>query len=144
MAYLCRICDFKFEIFQLAEYLRTYIYITIFYLWGRSIKRRIIQKQVQHYLISIAGLIRFWIMIRTIKYFIVDNINASRYLWYMYYIPLLTIPFLGLLTAMSLGKAEDYKLPEWTGALYIPTIISIVWRLYPVNAQIRIYISRLL
>lgn len=45
----------------------------------------------------------------------------------MYYIPLLTIPFLGLLTAMSLGKAEDYKLPEWTGALYIPTIISIVF-----------------
>ena len=49
IAYLCRMCDFEFEIFQLAGYLRTYIYITIFYLWGRSIKRRIIQKQVQHY-----------------------------------------------------------------------------------------------
>ena len=127
MAYLCRMCDFEFEIFQLAGYLRTYIYITIFYLWGRSIKRRIIQKQVQHYLISIAGLMVFWIMIRTIKYFIVDNINVSRYLWYMYYIPLLGIPFLGLLTAMSLGKAEDYKLPEWTRVLYIPTIIAIVF-----------------
>ena len=66
IAYLCRMCDFEFEIFQLAGYLRTYIYITIFYLWGRSIKRRIIQKQVQHYLISIAGLMIFWIMIRTI------------------------------------------------------------------------------
>lgn len=127
IAYLCRMCDFEFEIFQLAGYLRTYIYITIFYLWGRSIKRRIIQKQVQHYLISIAGLMIFWIMIRTIKYFIADNINVSRYLWYMYYIPLLGIPFLGLLTAMSLGKAEDYKLPEWTRVLYIPTIIAIVF-----------------
>ena len=127
IAYMCRMCDSKDAVFKLAGYLRTYIYITIFYLWGRSIKRRIIQKQVQRYLISIVGLMIFWIMVRTIKYFIVDSINVSRYLWYMYYIPLLAIPFLGLLTAMSLGKAEDYKLPEWTRVLYIPTIVSIVF-----------------
>lgn len=126
-AYICRMLDTKNSIFKLAGYLRTYIYITIFYLWGRSVKRRIIQKQVQRYLMCIAGLMIFWIMIRTAKYFMVDSINVSRYLWYMYYIPLLAIPLSGLLVAMSLGKEEEYKLPKWTGILYMPTVVSILF-----------------
>ncbi len=127
VAYICRMLDTKNSIFKLAGYLRTYIYITIFYLWGRSVKRRIIQKQVQRYLMCIASLMIFWIMIRTAKYFMVDSINVSRYLWYMYYIPLLAIPLSGLLVAMSLGKEEEYKLPKWTGILYMPTVASILF-----------------
>ena len=48
-------------------------------------------------------------------------------LWYGYYFPMLFIPLLCVLVALSLGKPENYRLPKWTGFLYIPTTMLLLF-----------------
>lgn len=103
--------------------LRASIYIGMFIAWGVSIHRRIVQPQVSRYLIAISALMVFWIIIRTIRYSLNDCIWLMRYLWYLYYLPLLFIPLLGVFVALSLGKAENFRLPKWAALFYIPTAV---------------------
>ena len=103
--------------------LRASIYIGLFVAWGGSIHRRIVQPQVNRYLIAISALMVFWIILRTIRYSLTDCIWLMRYLWYLYYLPMLLIPLLAVFVALSLGKAESFRLPNWTVLFYIPTAL---------------------
>ncbi len=104
------------------------IYFGLFITWGISIKRRIIQKQTLMFLLGIVALIVFWFMVRTIKFiYIEEGTNIERWFWYAYYIPMILIPLISLFISLSLGKLEDYRLPNWTKLIYIPTIVLIVF-----------------
>lgn len=105
--------------FVLFPYLRSFIYIGLFIAWGISIRRRIVQKQVAQYLTGISVLLILWFTFRSAKYFIFWQPTAIRYLWYLYYLPMLFIPILALLVALSLGKPDDYRLPKAACALWI-------------------------
>ena len=103
----------------LFSYLRSFIYIGLYAAWGLSIRQRIVQKQVGRYLVSVSVLLILWFSFRTVKYFIFWQPGAVRYLWYLFYLPMLFVPMLALLIAMSLGKPDDYRLPKWTMALWL-------------------------
>lgn len=96
----------------LFSYLRSFIYIGMFAAWGLSVRQRIVQKQVRRYLTGVSLLLILWFTLRSAKYFIFWQPNVTRYLWYLYYLPMLFIPTLALLIAMSLGKPDEYKLPK--------------------------------
>ena len=100
---------------------RSLLYLGLFAAWGISLRRRVMQPQTRHFLTSIAGLIVFWLLDRTVKYFFVTTAAATRYLWYGFYLPLLFIPLFAVLVAASLDKPEDYRLPRWTRLLYFLT-----------------------
>ena len=100
--------------------LRSAIYIGLFAAWGVSVRRRIIQPQVCRYLTAISALMVFWVLVRTIRYLFAEDPWLLRQLWYMYYLPMLFIPFLAVSVAMSLGKPEGFRLPKWTALLYLP------------------------
>lgn len=93
---------------------RTGIYLALFTWWGVSVRRRILQTQVRRYLTAAAALMLFWMSVRTAKYFFVTDPDTARRLWYLYYFPMLFIPLLALLVALSLGRPEHYRLPQWT------------------------------
>ena len=99
---------------------RSFLYIGLFTFWGISVHRRVMQAQTRRLLTAIAGLMVFWIMERTVKYFLVTDPIIVRYLWYLYYLPMLLIPLLSVFVAASLGKPENYRLPGWTRWLYMP------------------------
>ncbi len=100
------------------------IYFGLFITWGISIKRRIIQKQTLIFLLGIVALIVFWFMVRTIKFIYIErDTNIERWFWYAFYIPIILIPLISLFISLSLGKLEDYRLPKWTGLIYIPIIV---------------------
>lgn len=101
--------------------IRSAIYIELFIAWGVSLHRRIIQPQVRRYLTSISVLVVFWMTVRTIRYSLDECIWLMRYLWYLYYLPMLLIPLLAVFVALSLGKSDNFRLSKWTGLLYIPT-----------------------
>ena len=101
--------------------IRSAIYIELFIAWGVSLHRGIIQPQVRRYLTSISVLMVFWMTVRTIRYSLVECIWLMRYLWYLYYLPMLFIPLLAVFVALSLGKPDNFRLSKWTGLLYIPT-----------------------
>lgn len=121
-AYSCRIIG-RFPFGAAASHLRTFLYIALFMMWGYSVRRRIIQRQSRRYVTIIAFLIVFWLTVRTIKYtvFTWDFFpNVARYLWYLYYLPMLFIPLLTAFTAASIGKRENYRTPKRLKLLYIP------------------------
>ena len=92
--------------------LRSLIYIFLLSWWGISIFRRILQKQLRHYLMLIAALMVVWLLLRTVKYLFAYD-DLSRYLWYFYYLPMIFIPLMSFFSAMSLGKSENWQLPAW-------------------------------
>lgn len=58
-------------------------------------------------------------VVRSAKYFIFWQPDAVRYLWYLFYLPMLFVPMLALLIAMSLGKPDEYKFPKGMSVLWI-------------------------
>lgn len=106
--------------------IRSFIYIFIFFSWGISVRRRILRKQTRYFMFTLAMLMVFWMILRTLRYYAADNHDLARILWYMYYIPMLMIPVFMLFTAISLGKQDEYSLPVIVRLLIIPTALLIV------------------
>lgn len=107
---------------EVLSIVRTLVYIGLLAAWGISVQTRIIQTQVRRYLLVIAGLMLLWLTLRTVKYN-TYHMTAERFLWYGYYLPMLFIPVLAVLVALSLGKPENYRLPKWTHFLYLPSAL---------------------
>ena len=119
IAYACRMLA-KFDIGGPAvNHIRTAIYLLLFTLWGFSLDRRIIQRQTLHCLHLTAALMLLWLILRTLKYSVVTDLTAGRYIWYLYYLPMLFLPLLGVYIALSMGKSEDYRLSRGIGMLSI-------------------------
>ena len=119
IAYACRMLA-KFDIGGPAvNHIRTALYLLLFALWGFSLDRRIIQRQTLHCLRLTAALMLLWLILRTLKYSVVTGSAAGRYIWYLYYLPMLFLPLLGVYIALSMGKSEDYRLSRGTGMLSI-------------------------
>lgn len=118
-AYSCRMLA-KFDIGGVyVSYIRAALYLLLFSLWGFSIDRRIIQTQALHCLRLTAALMLVWLVLRTLKYEVVTDLTVARYIWYLYYLSLLFIPLLGVYIALSLGKADEFRLTGRIGALAI-------------------------
>ena len=118
----------KFDILKVPGGIaRSLIYIALYIGWGISVSKRIIQVQVRHYLIAVSGLMVFWFVIRSMKYYFITDIGIARQLWYLYYLPMLFIPLFSLFVAISLGKPENAKLSKTALLLlYIPTVLFLL------------------
>ena len=127
IAYACRMMA-KFDIGgPVINHIRTVLYLLLFTLWGFSLDRRIIQRQTLHCLRLTAALILLWLILRTLKYSVVTDLTAARYVWYLYYLPMLFLPLLGVYIALSMGKPEDYRLSRRTGMLLIvPAVLFLL------------------
>jgi hypothetical protein len=123
-AYSCRMLA-KFDIGGVyMSYIRAALYLLLFALWGYSLDRRIIQTQALHCMRLTAALMLVWLVLRTLKYEVVTDITVARYIWYLYYLPMLFIPLFGVYIALSLGKSEKYRLTGRVVALAaIPAIL---------------------
>ena len=109
------------------SYIRAALYLLLFALWGFSLDRRIIQTQALHCLRLTAALMLVWLVLRTLKYEFVTGLTVARYIWYLYYLPMLFIPLLGVYIALTLGKSEEYRLTGKAGFLVaIPGILFLL------------------
>ena len=118
----------KFDILNVpGGILRSLIYIALYIGWGISVSKRIIQVQVRHYLIAVSGLMVFWFVIRSMRYYFITDIGIARQLWYLYYLPMLFIPLFFLLVGISLGKPASAKLSKTALVLlYISTVLCLL------------------
>lgn len=126
VAYIFRILGLMNIDITITQFIRSAIHIILFSAWCISLQRRIIQQQTKKYLMCISSLMIFWVILKTLKYYIITDIAIERYIWYMYYAPLLFIPLFGLFIAFSVGKPVGYRLPERTYLFYIPTTLFFV------------------
>ena len=127
IAYACRMLA-KFDIGGPAvNHIRTALYLLLFALWGFSLDRRIIQRQTLHCLRLTAALMLLWLILRTLKYSVVTGPAAGRYIWYLYYLPMLLLPLLWVYIALSMGKSEDYRLSRRSSILSIvPAVLFLL------------------
>ena len=126
-AYSCRILAMLDIGGAWMSYIRAALYLLLFSLWGFSLDRRIIQTQALHCLRLTAALMLVWLILRTLKYEFVTDLTVARYIWYLYYLPMLFIPLLGVYIALSLGKSEEFRLTGRIGALaIIPAVLFLL------------------
>lgn len=118
-AYLCRILAMYDIGGGYLNHIRSALYILLFSMWGFSLDRRIIQKQVLHCLRITAALMLLWLILRTLKYEVITDTVVMRYVWYLYYLPMLFIPMLAVYIALCLGKPDEYRLSRKAGILAI-------------------------
>lgn len=105
---------------------RSFIWLGLYIAWGISVRMRILQKQTRRYLTGMVFLMIFWFLIRTVKYFYISATDypvTVRYLWYLYYLPMMFIPLLAVFIAMSAGREEDYRI---SGPAMLPFILTAV------------------
>lgn len=126
-AYSCRILAMLDIGGAWMSYIRAALYLLLFALWGFSLDRRIIQTQALHCLRLTAALMLVWLILRTLKYEFVTDLTVARYIWYLYYLPMLFIPLLGVYIALSLGKSEEFRLTGRIGVLaIIPAVLFLL------------------
>ena len=76
---------------------------------------------------EVSCLMVFWLVIRSTNYFFVADAEIKRYLWYLYYLPMLFIPLFSLFVAISLGKPANARLSKTALLLlYIPTVLCLL------------------
>ena len=105
------------------DFIRALLHIGLITAWGFSLYRRVVQKQARHYLCGIVVLMILWLIFKVMKYYICTDVNVSRYLWYLYYLPLIGISLYMLFASLFVGKTEDYKLKWQVKLLYIPAAL---------------------
>lgn len=91
--------------------IRSFIYMGMYYAWGRIVCHGIIQKVIRRCSGGVSILLVFWIAVSMCKHLVfMDNVTIVRYLWYAYYIPQIMIAVLGLNIAIMAGGGENVKL----------------------------------
>ncbi len=107
--------------------LSTCIFIGLYSFWIISVYLRIMQSRVRDFLMLIGAAIIFWILIRTIKWSAFEFvIFEDRFLWYMYYIPMVMLSLFFFFIALYVGEDEEYRHDKRWGLLYIPAVLIIL------------------
>lgn len=99
------------------------IYFSLLMFWIQSVRKRILPSKSRTYIIGAAVFIVFILFVRSVRYRIFDYEDLmQRYTWYLYYVALIMIVAMFLLTCISLDKRFskfDIRL------LLIPSVILV-------------------
>ena len=103
------------------------VFIIIAVIWVGTMMRRAQQKNIRRVILIMGILLGSWVLLRVIKWQIIDENTMTRYLWYGYYIFQSFLP-LGLLRIASLiGTGnENKKIPKWFFALLVFNSLLVV------------------
>lgn len=89
---------------------RSFIYMGMYYAWGRIVCHGILQKVIRRCFGGVSMLLVFWIAVSMCKHLVfTDHVTIVRYLWYAYYIPQILIAVLGLNIAIMAGGGENVR-----------------------------------
>lgn len=94
--------------------------------WMIRIFLRVRQRSICYCLLAVAGLCIFWYMARTLKWSVAGDEWMRRYLWYLYYVPIVLLPPLSLLTAFCVGRPPSYRVHRRWLWLFVPAGVLIL------------------
>jgi len=102
------------------------IYLSFAVAWGISVYKRIMQTNIRNNILYSIGYMILWIVFRTLKnYVLTDYPDASRLIWYAYYIAIIMIPLHLLLGAICLGN-DEYRRPGKKVYFFLLPAIAII------------------
>ena len=86
---------------------RVPIFLFFLAFWSACVYLRMVVGSIRSILVKISLLMIFWYLVRSYKFFFATSLTQIKYLWYIYYIPMLLIPVLCLDLAFRIGKRFD-------------------------------------
>ena len=101
-------------------------YVSFYFYWMRTCRQRFSQKQVRQFITAFGFFVILFALLRLVKQeFCVQEGTFSRYIWYLYYVPITLLPtlnFHAILYAIRPNSAPPSKQWYW---LYVPVGLMI-------------------
>ena len=127
LAYICRLVRPENAFMRnLADQCRNCIYLGIYCAWVIYLEKHVVHKKMRRCLTAIGCLMVFWFFVRTVKFHILYDPLGEHVCWYLYYIPMILIPALGLAAAMFFGEKDEEKTVRRIKILLTVALILIV------------------
>ena len=127
LAYICRLVRPENAFMRnLADQCRNCIYLGIYCAWVIYLEKHVVHKKMRRCLTAIGCLMVFWFFVRTVKFHILYDPLGEHVCWYLYYIPMILIPALGLAAAMFFGEKDEEKTVRRIKILLTVAVILIV------------------
>ena len=110
LAYSCRLVKSE-NVFMrnLADQCRNCIYQGMYCAWVIYLEKHVVHKKMRRCLTGIGCLMVFWFFIRTVKFHIFYEPLGEHICWYLYYVPMILIPVLGLSAALFFVEKDEEK-----------------------------------
>ena len=127
LAYICRLARSE-NVFMrnIADQCRNCIYLGIYCAWVIYLEKHVVHKKMRRCLTAIGCLMVFWFFVRTVKFHILHDPLGEHVCWYLYYIPMILIPVLGLAAAMFFGEKDEEKTVRRIKILLTVAVVLIV------------------
>ncbi|MBR1741970.1 MAG: hypothetical protein IJ733_08910 [Lachnospiraceae bacterium] len=111
---------------RITEYglITTVLYLVVIALWADSVRRRFFHLELRRAVYTGAALMEFWIIIRYVKYELLDYGFFSRIFWYMYYIPMILLPLILFFAVLYIGRLDRTSLKKERAFLWIPGVTA--------------------
>ena len=94
------------------------VYMILLIVWIASVFRRTMQKSVRSSILITGIILLSWIIVRLIKFQILEESTLNRYLWYSYYLFQLALPLLALWLAWAVDRPDGkLTIPKWLRGL---------------------------
>ena len=127
LAYMCRMLrPENYLLRTLADQLRTCLYLGIYCAWVIYLNKHIVHKSMRQHLTAIGCMMVFWFFLRTVKYHIFKTPLGGHICWYLYYVPMILIPTLGLTATLLLEERDEKRIKRISAALLLPAVVLIV------------------
>lgn len=114
------------NISRLISLVAQYIFFGILAYWTVSVINRVSEKNIRIGLATTIVLMSLVLLLKLVKYNVVYNETAERYLWYAYYIPQCLAPVVLLLTVLGMARKACMPLSKVWNLLFIPAILLII------------------
>ena len=127
LAYICRLARPE-NVFMrnIADQCRNCIYLGIYCAWVIYLEKHVVHKKIRRCLTAIGCMMVFWFFVRTVKFHILHDPLGEHVCWYLYYIPMILIPVLGLAAAMFFGEKDEEKTVRRIKILLTVAVVLIV------------------
>ena len=105
--------------------LSVYLFLLVF--WIRSVRQRLLPSRSRDYLMTAACCAILMLLLRSVKYRLIDvsDLDLARYIWYLYYLPMILMPTLFLMTCVRIEYKNRSKRFE-ERLLLIPASVMIL------------------
>lgn len=112
------------------ELIYHYFLCTLIFAWGASIHKRIGDRRSKILFRLLTYQMLFWFLIRIFRYHLLSELpDVSRFIWYCYYIPMMSIPLISFYLSICLMRNPKEKVLKnwiWCTALALILMLGVL------------------
>ena len=101
-------------------------YILLLFLWSASLNMRLVGKKTKRLFFQLTLFMVILMLVQMIKYNFCRKPVYCRYLWYTYYLPIVSVPITCFRIVCSIGEPEEERKNKKSHLLWIPSAIFIL------------------